>query len=119
MANTAQRRPVRWVDVLAQVVDGAGADGDQRVGVPGALLQPVGVRLVGLRVIEHDRLRARQRRGHARAQHRPGVLVADHGQPGAEVEAGDQLGLGAVQAVGDGDPPQWCVRRGPPSSGAG
>ena len=76
-------------DVLAEIIEGARADCDQRVDVAAALLQQIGRRLVGLGTVENDRLGIRQRRRDAGAKDRPGVLVGDHGHPPTEVEASE------------------------------
>ena len=71
-------------------------DGGARRARAVALLQQVGIGLVGLGVVEDDLLGAGQGGGDASTQDRPSVLVADHGEAGAQLEAGDQLGLGAI-----------------------
>jgi hypothetical protein len=61
--------------------------------------------LVGLRVLQQDQLRPGQRLADAAAQHLGRVLVRHHRQPGAQVQANDQLALPARQRRLDREPP--------------
>ena len=106
-------------DVLAEIIEGARADGDQGVDVAAALLQQIGRRLVGLGTVENDRLGIRQRRRDAGAEDRPGVLVGDHGHPrdrGRGRRAAPPRHLSRLSAIAI---LRIVVRSGPPSSGAG
>ena len=105
MAKTAYSFPVTRGGVLAQVVDGAGADRDERVA--GAAFAPDRRhrRRVGVGPAGHADQReihfASQRPRHALAQGFMRVDIADQREPGSEVEARDQLGLAARERVGD------------------
>jgi hypothetical protein len=98
-------------DQLGQVVDGAGPDGDDEIGDwLGRREQALGGLDVALRPpLEDDRLHGearRQRALDAGAHRRRGVDVRDDEHAPTRAERGDQLGLGAVEAVRDDERPR-------------
>ncbi len=93
-------------DELAEIVDGAGADGDDRFG----RLQPVGEiddrGHIGMRMVEDDgfdRAEALQRRGNARAHGIPGIVVGHDRKALTQLQRGDEIGFGTVEALLDDD----------------
>ena len=95
-------------DHLAEVVDRARADGDDRVDTGRERARPVARSSRRRRAarVEHDRLHA-EAPASARSTRSPstalGVGVGDHREAAAEAERGDQLGLAAVERVLDHD----------------
>jgi hypothetical protein len=93
--------------ILAEVVDGARADGDEGVRGRSLPAQPGHGRVVGVRPLgQDDGLDpgdAVQRPLDAPAQHRAGRGIADHREPAAQAERGNQLRFPTLEAGLDGD----------------